>query len=59
MSEYRRAQAYKAGRKAALAGKGRSTCKRQSGTIFFDDWHDAFDEAAREIVFAARKAGRP
>jgi hypothetical protein len=49
MSDYRRNLAWKAGNKAALAGKGRHTCKRQPGTIFFDDWHDGFD-AGRDDV---------
>lgn len=49
MSDYRRMLAYKAGRNAAMDGKGRSACNRQPGTIFFDDWHDAYDEARRII----------
>jgi hypothetical protein len=44
MSEYRRLLAYRAGRKAALNRRDRSTCKRTPGTIYFDDWHDGFDE---------------
>jgi hypothetical protein len=48
MSEYRRKQAYDAGRKAALGGKPRSSCKRQQGTIFYDDWNDGYDHGQRE-----------
>lgn len=44
MSDYRRQQAWTAGKKAALAGKPRSSCNRQRGTIFFDDWMDGFGE---------------
>lgn len=47
MSDYRRALAFKAGKKAALAGKSRETCNRQRGTIFFDDWQDGYNEGER------------
>lgn len=57
MSDYRRTLAYRAGRKAALAGKSRASCNRQPGTIFFDDWHDAFDEARREADLVGRATG--
>ena len=42
MSEYRRIQASKAGAKAHAAGKPRSSCNRQRGTIFYDDWQDGY-----------------
>ena len=44
MSEYRRRQAYQAGRKAAEQGKPRSACNRERGTIFFDDWQDGYED---------------
>ena len=47
MSDYRRMQAAKAGYKAALEGRPRSVCNRQRGTIFFDDWHDGYNEGER------------
>lgn len=60
MSEYRRQQAWTAGKKAALAGKSRETCKRVRGTIFFDDWHDGYNSGERHLLIEkARKAAPP
>jgi len=42
VSEYRRDLAWKSGQKARLAGKGREVCKRERGTIYFDDWQDGW-----------------
>ena len=53
--EYRRNLAFKAGRKAALAGKARDTNNRQPGTIFHDDWADGFDEGERETLKASAR----
>jgi ribosome modulation factor len=54
MSDYRRNQAFQAGRKAALAGKTKETCNRQPGTIFFDDWHDGFEEVTQQLPEESR-----
>lgn len=56
MSEYRRIQAYQAGRKAALAGKRVEVCNRQRGTIFYDDWHDGFWDGEREAASLAQRS---
>jgi hypothetical protein len=48
VSEYRRGQAFAAGRKAATEGKPRTACNRQCGTIYYDDWMDGYEEAARQ-----------
>ena len=48
MSDYRRTQAFQAGRKAGLAGLDVRVCKRMPGTIYFDDWHDGHAEGLRE-----------
>ena len=48
MSDYRREQAWKAGYKAARDGKSRETCNRRQGTIFWDDWHDGYNDGERE-----------
>lgn len=44
MSEYRRTQAFQAGRRAGLAGRPEETNNRRRGTIFFDDWQDGWNE---------------
>ena len=51
VSDYRRNQAWKAGNKAAKAGKPRSTNNRQRGTIYYDDWCDGYEEGSygREV----------
>lgn len=49
MSQYRRKQAWEAGVKAAREGKPATACNRQRGTIFYDDWHDAYEQTKREM----------
>jgi len=49
VSDYRRAQAWKAGSKAANEGRGREANNRQHGTIYYDDWCDGFNEAERAL----------
>lgn len=44
VSEYRRRQAWFAGRKAAEANKPKTACNRQRGTIYYDDWMDGWLE---------------
>jgi hypothetical protein len=44
MSDYRREQAWQAGKKAALAGEAETANNRERGTIFFDDWADGWNE---------------
>ncbi len=46
-SDYRRQQAFAAGKKAALAGKPDTANNRQRGTIYFDDWADGWGEGER------------
>jgi hypothetical protein len=55
MSEYLRRLAFKAGEKAARQGRPGSVCNRQRGTIFFDDWHDGYEQALNSQP--ARRAG--
>jgi hypothetical protein len=50
VNEYRRAKAWMAGKEAALEGASRTSCNREAGTIYFDDWHDGFDEGERELA---------
>jgi hypothetical protein len=53
MSEYRRQLAWKAGAKAWRDGKPKSSCTRQRGTIFWDDWHDGFEHAENHKAVSA------
>lgn len=48
MSDYRRNQAWQAGRKAAQQGKPLGANPRQRGTIYFDDWDDGWLYGHRE-----------
>lgn len=48
VSDYRRGQAWKAGKAAHQRGKPRASCKRQRGTIYFDDWHDGYNDSENE-----------
>jgi hypothetical protein len=50
MSEYRRMQAYKAGKKAHADGKPHTANNRERGTIFYDDWADGWIEANGGVV---------
>ena len=49
MSEYHRNLAWKAGQKARRAGKSLESNNRPQGTIFYDDWCDAWQHEDREI----------
>lgn len=55
MSDYRRRLAFQHGKAAALRGKPETSCNRQPGTIFYDDWHDGY----REGQVVAKRANRP
>ena len=49
VSDYRRSLAYKAGHKAALAGKLRTANNREPCTIYADDWYDGHNEGVEQI----------
>lgn len=59
MSDYRRSLAWKAGRKAAIAGKSENANNRQSGTIFYDDWCDGWNDGLRERELSAWSDAHP
>lgn len=46
--ERARMRAYEDGRAAYHLGKLHESCKRKPGTIYFDDWHDGFQEAEQD-----------
>lgn len=50
MSDYHRRKAWQAGNKAFRDGLPRSACTRPQGTIYYDDWHDGYNDAEREGV---------
>lgn len=54
MSDYRRQQAYEAGQNAGQKGLSEAACTRQRGTIYFDDWHDGYQEGQRTADAAKR-----
>jgi len=45
VSEYRRGQAWRAGKKAFESGKPKSANNRERGTIYYDDWWDGWNHA--------------
>lgn len=60
MSDYRRNQAWNAGRRAFAAGKPIESNNRQPCTIFYDDWCDgwrAAQYAADDTAAIARATG--
>lgn len=57
VSEYRRHLAWTAGKMAAKAGKSRATCNRENGTIYFDDWHDGYNDWVNSNPCQARQEG--
>jgi hypothetical protein len=48
VSNYRREQAWQAGKKAAHAGKPETANNREWGTIYFDDWADGWATGKRD-----------
>lgn len=48
ISDARRTQAWRSGVNAANAGKSRASCRWPHGTIYFDDWHDAYENQKRK-----------
>lgn len=56
ISEYRRGLAWKAGQKARSADKGRETCNRERGTIYYDDWQDGWMHEDERLWREARQA---
>ena len=49
ISEYRCILAFKAGRKARLAGKPITANNRERGTVYYDDWWDGWNEEDNRI----------
>lgn len=54
VSEYRRSLAFKAGAKAAREMKPKGVCNREQGTIYYDDWHDGYNEVENARIFGAK-----
>lgn len=49
ISEYRSMLAFRAGRKARLAGKPNTANNRERGTVYYDDWWDGWNEEDNRI----------
>ena len=50
VSDHRRNLAWLAGDRAARQGKSRETCTRMPGTIYFDDWHDGYENGLQTLA---------